>query len=103
MKNESLIEKDCHYEIQGSLFLAMGSLEKEVTDVIMELMDQHVDDLPIKEDHVQTVACVIDTGATCYYSLAYINTGRSVVLFLDIDEISVDEYLDHRLENRIFN
>ena len=38
------------YEIKGSMFLAMGEFDRELTDVIMHLMDTQTDELPVKED-----------------------------------------------------
>ena len=102
MKTITKTEEFCEYEIQGSLFLAMGSMEKEVTDIILELMDLHADNLPVKDNDIQMVAFVIDIGGPSYYSLAYINTDTSVLLFLSIDKINVDECLDHRIANQVF-
>ena len=91
------------YEIQGSMFLAMGDLDREITDVLLELMDSHVDKLPIKEDHVQIVGCVVPMEEPRYFSLAYMKTGTSISIFLSYDEISSDAYLDLINENKVFN
>ena len=91
------------YEIQGSMFLAMGELDCEITDILMALMDSHVDDLPVKEDHVQIVGCVVPVEEPRYFSLAYMNTGTSMSIFLCYDEISSDAYLDLLNENKVFN
>ena len=91
------------YEIQGAMFLAMGDLDSEITDVLLELMDSHVDDLPVKEDHVQIVGCVVPMEEPRYFSLAYMNTGTSMSIFLSYDEIGSDAYLDLLNENKVFN
>ena len=90
------------YEIKGSMFLAMGEFDRELTDVIMHLMDTQTDDLPVKEDHVQVVACVVCIAEPRYFSLAYMNTGTSMFIFLSIDEVSADDYLDLMIENKVF-
>ncbi|MDA7762632.1 hypothetical protein N8927_05530 [Crocinitomicaceae bacterium] len=90
------------YEIKGSMFLAMGEFDREVTDFIMHLMDTQTDELPVKEDHVQVVACVVCIDEPLYFSLAYMNTGTSMFIFLSIDEISADAYLDLMNENKVF-
>ena len=90
------------YEIKGSMFLAMGELDREITDDIMHLMDTQTDKLPVKEDHVQVVACVVCIEEPRYFSLAYMNTGTSMFIFLSIDEISADTYLDLMNENKVF-
>ena len=90
------------YEIKGSMFLAMGEFDREVTDVIMHLMDTQTDELPVKEDYVQVVACVVCIDEPLYFSLAYMNTGTSMFIFLSIDEISADAYLDLMNENKVF-
>ena len=91
------------YEIQGSMFLAMGDLDSEITDVLLELMDSHVDKLPVKEDCVQIVGCVVSLEEPRYFSLAYMKTGTSISIFLSYDEISSDAYLDLINENKVFN
>ena len=91
------------YEIQGSMFLAMGELDREVTDIIMALMDSHVDELPIKEDHVQIVGCIVPVEEPRYFTLAYMKTGTSMPIFYSFDEISCDSYLDLINENKVFN
>ena len=91
------------YEIKGSMFLAMGELDREVTDILMKLMDSHVDELPIKEDHVQIVGCVVPVEEPRYFSLTYMNTGTSMSIFLSFDEISSDSYLDLLNENKVLN
>ena len=91
------------YEIQGSMFLAMGDLDSETTDVLLALMDSHVDKLPVKEDCVQIVGCVVPIEEPRYFSLAYMNTGTSMSIFLSYDEISSDAYLDLINENKVFN
>ena len=91
------------YEIQGAMFLAMGDLDSEITDVLLELMDSHVDKLPVKEDCVQIVGCIVPVEEPRYFSLAYMNTGTSMSIFLSYDEISSDAYLDLLNENKVLN
>ena len=91
------------YEIKGFMFLAMGELDREVTNKLMALMDSHVDELPIKENHVQIVGCVVSVEEPRYFTLAYMNTGTSMPIFYSFDEISSDAYLDLINENKVLN
>ena len=85
------------------MFLAMAELNREVTDTLMALMDSHVDELPIKEDCVQIVGCVVSVEEPLYFTLAYMKTGKSMPIFYSFDEISSDAYLDLINENKVLN
>ena len=52
------------------MFLAMGT-DREVTGILMELMDSHVDNTV--KNHVQIVGCVVPVKEPRYFSLAYMN------------------------------
>ena len=84
------------------MFMALAKLDSEVTDALLNLMDTHVDDLPAKEDEVQVIACVTHVSEPLYFALAYMNTGTSFAIFLSIEEISSDQYLDYMIDNKIF-
>jgi hypothetical protein len=90
------------YEIDGSMFMALGGMDRDITDAILKLMDNQVDDLPAKEDHVQVIACAIHSSEPLYFALAYMNAPDSMTIFLSIDEITSDAYLDCMIDNRIF-
>ena len=101
-KSKKEIDQFIEYELDGSLFMALGGMDRDITDAILKLMDNQVDDLPVKEDHVQVIACAIHSSEPLYFALAYMNAPDSMTIFLSIDEITSDAYLDYMIDNRIF-
>ena len=102
MKTKQIENYQYEYEIEGSLFMALGEFDRDVTEKILELMDNHVDDLPVKEGHVQVVAGFVHADTPCFFLLAYMNTVDAMTHFLSIDEISENDYLDYMAENKVF-
>ena len=74
-------------------------------EIIHEIVSQivmNIDELPKKDYYIQHVCSVIKKKSPFFYRIDYINEDEDVPTFINISEITIDEYLDAIDENKYF-
>ena len=80
-------------------------IKKYSEEIIHEIVTQivlNIDELPKKDYHIQQVCSVIKKKNPFFYSIEYMNEYGDIPIFINISEITVDDYLDAIDENKYF-
>ena len=80
-------------------------IRKYSEEIIHEIIFQiivNIDDLPKKDYYIQDVCSVIKKKKPLFYRLEYINESDDFPTFINISEITIDDYLDAIDENKYF-
>lgn len=80
----------------------LGSLPMKIADEIMFQIINNADKLPIKEHYTQTVCGVVKGDDPYFFELEYINEENYMPVFVGIEEIDLEEYLDSITKNQYF-
>jgi len=91
--------RPCEYD--ASFFELLREFHKQAVITIINTLEYNADSLPIEEGWVQEVGCVIKGVAPLFLVVRYLHQEEEKPLFLEIEEIECDEYLDFILEDKI--
>lgn len=91
-----------HYEIDDWFVRKLKELPKDAGIDIAYQADYNFDLLPTQEGWTQKVGGVCTrTKEPLYFELEYLHQPDERPIFLDVEVIDVDDYLDYILENKI--
>ena len=80
----------------------MSNLPQEVSDDILSQIMDNVSDLPTKDAEPQIVCGVVKGDKPFFFELEYIHEEEYTPVFLDIEQIELEEYLDSINQNKYF-
>lgn len=99
---QKYIEEMNRYEINDWFIMKLKELPKDAGIDIAHQADTNYDLLPTQEGWTQKIGGVCTkTKEPLYFELEYLSQPNEPPVFLDVDVIDVDDYLDYFLENKI--
>ena len=98
---QKFLEGNVVFEVQESFADSLSLLDEDVyLDILVQMKDL-CEFAPFKQKIVQTFGGVSHyDGYAYFFELSLINELQHMPFFLDITEISSDDYLDYILENK---
>jgi hypothetical protein len=88
------------YEVDGFFIEKLKSFQVGKSLNIIDQIKSAVDELPKKEINSQYIAGVVRCEEPMFFEVEFLNEPDYVPIFIDIVEISCDEYLDHINKNQ---
>lgn len=83
------------YDISLDMINKLKSLPKKVRIGIADLIDYNFYSLPELEGYSQAVGGVIKGDPPFFFEIEYVKEEGKNIIMLDIEEITLDEYLDY--------
>tara|TARA_R110002124_G_scaffold52614_5_gene151338 strand:+ start:1339 stop:1701 length:363 start_codon:yes stop_codon:yes gene_type:complete len=91
-----------HYDIDDWFIEQMRDIPMDYAFDIASQMTEQVDELPVKNGWTQYVAGVSHAlKEPFFFKLEYLNQEDELCLFLGVEEVDVDTFLDYMNENNI--
>lgn len=88
-----------HFEIDDWFVQSIGNIADYQREGVLKDILSSIEYLPEKDGWSQMVGGVIRGKNPLFYLVEYLKEKSDPVLFLDVEEITSDEYLDLILEN----
>ena len=99
---EFLIQDDVsHYEYEDDVAEALRDMPEDYSIPIIVLLECNVHLLPKVEGYTQKVAGVLKYKVPFFFEIEYVNQPDEFPIFIDINSINVDKYLDYINSNQI--
>tara|TARA_R110000822_G_scaffold1869_3_gene8674 strand:+ start:1461 stop:1811 length:351 start_codon:yes stop_codon:yes gene_type:complete len=95
LKQKYLKDDWKEYEIDGSMFMALGDFERGQTEEILLQMDTYEELLPVLEGGTQMVGGIVEHETPFFFELTYMKQQGEMTIFLEISETDCDAYLDY--------
>ena len=93
-------EEDVEYEIDGAMFMSLAKMDRKYSDAILFQLDNHENGLPVRDFHIQVLSGVVIHEEPLFFEIAYVKPSNSLTLFLNVREITCDEYLDYIISKK---
>lgn len=75
--------------------------EETIYNIVSQIV-MNIDELPKEDYYIQSVCGVIKKKEPFFYRINYLNEHDDVPVFIDVMQITMDEYLDAIDENKYF-
>lgn len=96
------IEAELYYEVDDFFVEKLKEFPRQIGIDIASQVNVSYDILPIRSGWTQTVAGVCtETEPALFFEVEYLHQADEPPLFLDVNEIDSDDYLDYILDNNI--
>ncbi|HIB77449.1 MAG TPA: hypothetical protein EYO58_07505 [Flavobacteriales bacterium] len=89
------------FDYDETFLVSLRKLHKQLLIHIVRALEDNAPYLPKKDGWVQDVAGVIKGHDPYFFKIEYLHQEYETPLFLEIEEISTDEYLDYMIEDTI--
>lgn len=83
------------YDVSLEVIQKLKALPERVRVGIADMLDYNFDALPELDGYSQAVGGVIKGEPPFFFELEYVREEGKNIVILDIDEITLDEYLDY--------
>jgi|TARA_R100000482_G_C5122703_1_gene146734 hypothetical protein len=105
MQTQKYIEDEkIIYEVDDFFVEKIRELPQRLAFYIAKQIDNSAEDLPKLNSWTQKVGGVYTKGdEPVYYEVEFLNEYGTVPLFVDVELIDSDDYLDYYIENLILN
>jgi hypothetical protein len=75
--------------------------EETIYNIVAQIV-MNIEDLPKKDNYIQSVCSVIKKKEPFFYRIDYVNEDGDIPIFVDISQIHIEEYLDSIDQNKYF-
>ena len=89
------IEVDMGYDFDDWFIEELKSIPINYSLKIVQQLETNLNNLPVQEGWTQKVAGVIRSKEPFYFTIEYIHQPGEYPVFLSMDSIEVDEFLDY--------
>jgi len=99
---ENLIQDEVsHYEYDEEIALALKEMHQDYSVPIIVLIEANLDDLPKVEGYTQKIGGVLKYNNPYFFEVEYINQPDEFPIFMHLNKIDCDTYLDYINLNQI--
>jgi hypothetical protein len=99
---QRFLEADLYYEVDDFFVSKLKDFPRNVGIDIASQVNVSYEDLPTRSGWTQTIGGVCnETNPALFFEVEYLNQDEEPPLFLDINPIDSDDYLDYILEKNI--
>ena len=89
------------FDYDETFLVSLRQLPKQLLINIVRTLEDNAAYLPKKDGWVQEVAGVIKGDDPYFFKVEYLHQEHETPLFLELEEVATDEYLDYILEDKI--
>ncbi len=90
-----------HYEYEDEVADALRDMPEDYSIPIIVLLESNIHLLPKVEGYTQMISGVLRYEEPYFFEIEYINQPNEFPIFIDINPIKVDRYLDYINSNQI--
>ena len=94
-------EEDRPCEYDADFFERLRTFKKQVVINIINILEDNAEYLPREDGWVQEAGCVLRGESPFFFVVRFLHQTEETPLFLEIEEITCDDYLDFILEEKI--
>jgi len=94
-------EDERPFDYDETFLISLRRLHKQLLINIIRTLEDNASYLPKKDGWVQDAAGVIKGDDPYFFKVEYLHQEHETPLFLELEEICTDEYLDYMLEDKI--
>ena len=89
------------YDFDVDFLESLRAFDKQTSIKIVMVLEDNADFLPQKDGWIQEAGCVLKGEHPFFFVIRFLYEHDSTPLFLEIEEIYCDDYLDFILEEKI--
>jgi hypothetical protein len=89
------------YDFDVDFLESLRSFDKQTSVRVVMVLEDNADSLPIEDGWIQEAGCVLKGKYPFFFVVRFLHENDSTPLFLEIEEIYTDDYLDFILEEKI--
>ena len=94
-------DKYFHYELEETLLQQLEEMPSIHSIPIAMLLEQNVNSLPMMDDYTQILGGVLKLKIPFFFEVEFIHETNEFPIFIEINEIDSDAYLDYMLDKQI--
>ena len=89
------------YDFDVDFLESLRAFDKQTSVRVVMILEDNADSLPKEDGWIQEAGCVLKGPYPFFFMIRFLHEYGSTPLFLEIEEIYCDEYLDFILEDKI--
>tara|TARA_R110000787_G_scaffold29793_1_gene80585 strand:- start:819 stop:1202 length:384 start_codon:yes stop_codon:yes gene_type:complete len=90
-----------HYELEELVLQQLEDMPSEYSIPIAIMLEDNVNTLPIIDEYTQILGGVLKLDVPFFFEIEFIHETNDYPIFIKINEINSDKFLDYMLEEQI--